>query len=72
MPGKLRSLVGTVAGYQSCPECGHARVKHLSPPAGGCTAATWAAGPENHSPVPASPGMCGCTLTNRFPAREGS
>lgn len=35
--GRYRSIAGTARAYDPCPVCGHARIKHLSVLAGGCT-----------------------------------
>jgi hypothetical protein len=37
-PTQPEAIAGTARAYDPCPVCGDVRIRHLAPPASGCTA----------------------------------
>lgn len=66
-PQTVTGLAGTRRGYDTCPGCGHARVKHLSAPRGGCVAATWWGRTMTGEIAGNAGGLCTCPAANNFP-----
>ena len=65
-PARPRGLAGTRAAYDPCPQCGGPRVRHLSPPRGGCTGTTCPRKVTSPAKAYGVPTLCECPLANDF------
>jgi hypothetical protein len=59
--GRRRALAGTVAGYQRCATCGHARVAHLGRGAGPCSRSIVTSVTDEQGRTITTSARCECT-----------